>query len=651
MILHIDIETYSSVDIKTAGVYKYVESPDFEILLIAYAFNDGPINIVDLTRGEKIPLRFEAAMSDTIFEKHAHNATFERLAFKKYGLNVPVSRWRCSMVKAAYCGLPLGLGQVSEVLNLGDKGKLATGKALIKYFCMPCKPTKVNGGRLRNFPEHDPEKWESFKDYCTQDVEAERALGKKLSRYALPDSLLLDYTLDQEINDRGIEIDTDFAEKAIELDIKSAAELRSEMIELTGLDNPNSPVQLKEWLSEAMTKQINSLAKDIIPNLIEEAEGGAVKEVLRLRRKASKTSVKKYKAMTACAGEDLRARGLFQFYGANRTGRWAGRLIQLQNLPQNHLNDLEGAKEAIKMGDYELAKMLYSDVPSVLSQLIRTAFVAPKGKTFAVADFSAIEARVIAWLAGEEWRMEVFRSHGKIYEASAAKMFKVAIEEVTKDSKYRAKAKVAELALGYQGAAGALKKMGGEAMGLSDNEMTEIVSQWRASNPAIKALWKELEDCAKKTMATCQTVASKNKGLKFKYDGFSLTVELPSGRKLIYNNPSFTINKFGSKSIRYRGMDQTTKQWGWVDTYGGKLTENVVQAIARDILMYSMQALAFKGFDIVMHVHDEVVCEIINEDSEGQLGKICYLMGSPIPWAEGLPLKAEGYTTPFYKKD
>ena len=469
MKLHIDIETYSSVDLKASGVYKYVESVDFEILLIAYALGNGSIKVIDLAKGDSLPQEFTKAMLSPEVEKHAHNATFERVAFKKYGYDIPIDQWHCSMVKASYCGWPMSLEMLSKAMELETYGKLTTGKALIKYFCMPCKPSKVNGGRMRNFPHHDPDKWEEFKKYCGQDVEAERAVDRNLSEYNIPDIERQNYMLDQQINDRGIEIDQTFAANALKMDALYSKGIMDKLREITGVDNPGSAAQLKEWLSLAMKKEIKSLAKESVEQLLEEAEGSAAR-VLKLRKKASKTSIKKYKAMQNCVCEDGRAHGLFQFYGAGRTGRWSGRLIQLQNLPQNHLGNLELDREVVHTGDYGLATILHDDISSVLSQLIRTAFVAKKEHTFVVADFSAIEARVIAWLAGEKWRMDVFNSHGKIYEASASMMFGVPVDEITKGSDLRSKGKVAELALGYQGALGALKKMGGESMGLTDTE-------------------------------------------------------------------------------------------------------------------------------------------------------------------------------------
>jgi DNA polymerase len=655
--LHIDIETYSSVDITTCGSYKYFQSPDFEILMIAYAFNDEPIKILDLAKDIFIPSDLGKALENPDIEKHAHNANFERNAFKAYGFDVPVNQWSCSAVKAGYCGLPLALFGASRALQLKEFGKSASGKALIKLFSCPVKPTKANGMKTRIYPEDQPEKWEEFKEYCVQDVVAEREIVRRLAKYTFPESEKLNYYLDQKINDRGILIDLDFAKNAANIDDQFGAELYDQMKAITGLDNPNSPAQLKKWLGEKTGKQITTLAKGEIPALIDGCTSYDVQKVLQLRQMNSKTSTKKYVSMLNCACDDGRAHGLFQFYGANRTGRWAGRLIQMQNLPQNHLdtkrepNGLEDARALIAAGDYDHVTLMYEDIPSVLSQLIRTAFIAKPGHTFAVADFSAIEARVIAWLSGEAWRLKVFNSHGKIYEASASKMFNVPIEAVTKGSDYRAKGKVAELALGYQGAVGALKTMGGEKMGLSDIEMDTIVKKWRKANPAIVALWGDLESCAIRSIQTRKKVISIHKNIEFNCNGEVMAIKLPSGRRLFYQSPSFTENKWGRQSIQYKGMDQTTKQWANVDTYGGKLTENIVQAIARDLLADAMQRLDAEGYNIVMHVHDEAVVEIPKKHENFNLAKICLIMGMTSEVYAGVPFPADGYLTTYYKKD
>jgi DNA polymerase len=650
MSLHIDLETFSSVDIRTSGMYRYFDSPDFEILLVAYSISTGPVKVVDLASGEPMPAELVQALADPYMIKHAHNAAFERVALSSYGYHVPTDQWHCTMIKAAYCGLPLSLDMVGKALGIGSDAKQSEGKALIRYFCQPCKPTKSNGMRTRNLPEHDPAKWDAFKDYCRGDVTAERRIVRELEGYTLPAAERSMWLLDQQINDRGISVDTTLARAAVELDAISAAGLDLRMRQITGLDNPGSVTQLKGWLSDAMQRDVASLAKADVADLLETAASDAAREVLSLRVKSAKTSTKKYEAMLACAGADSRARGLLQFYGANRTGRWAGRLVQVQNLPQNHLRDLDLARTVVRSADPDLAALLFDDIGSVLSQLVRTAFVAKPGHTLAVADFSAIEARVIAWLAGEDWRMQVFNTHGKIYEASAAMMFRVPIESVTKGSDLRQKGKIAELALGYGGALGALKQMGGESMGLSDPEMTEIVARWRTANPAIVELWADVETAATLAVKTGRVHGTGHRGVCFAYDGTNLTAELPSGRKLFYHRPSFGPNRFGSTSLRYKGVDQNTKQWTNVDTYGGKLVENLVQAIARDLLAGSMLALAEDAYEIVMHVHDEVVCEIPSAGSDASLERMCAIMSRPAPWAPDLPNRADGYTTPFYRK-
>lgn len=650
--LYLDIETFSSVDISNCGSYKYFESLDFEILMLAYAFDDEPIRLIDLTNRD-MPKWLTPVLNDDKIEKHAHNANFERRAFMAYGFETPIDQWHCSAVKAAYCGLPLSLDAISKALKFDSSvAKSSDGKALIKFFSCPVKPTKTNGMQARNFPEQNPEKWERYKKYCIGDVRAEREILKRLEKYELPESERINYILDQEINDRGILIDLEMAKNAYDIDNRFSAELDIQLQQLTGLDNPNSPAQLKNWIGGKLGIDIPSIAKGVVEELAKDCDVPEVSQVLKLRQMGSKTSTKKYLSMLNCACEDNRAHGLFQFYGANRTGRWAGRLIQMQNLPQNHLPDLELARGLVASGDYEALTMFYDDVPSVLSQLIRTAFIAKPGHTFAVADFSAIEARVIAWLSEEQWRLKVFNTHGKIYEASASKMFNVPIEAVTKGSDYRAKGKVAELALGYQGAVGALKTMGGEKMGLSETEMEGIVKRWRAANPAIVQLWKDIEGCALRAIQNKKKIVSIHRGIEFDCDGEVFTIKLPSGRKLFYQSPSLTKNKWGKVSIRYKGMDQTTKQWGYVDTYGGKLVENIVQAIARDLLAEAMLHVASYGYNIVMTIHDEIVVEIpLVNRIENELNIICDLMKNSNPVYAGVPFPADGYLTPFYKKD
>ena len=655
--LHIDIETYSSIDIASSGAYKYVESVDFEILMVAYAFDDDDIVIVDLASGENLPLDFIEGLQDPEVEKHAHNANFERICFREYGYNVPAEQWRCSATHARYCGLPGSLEDVSSVLQLGEYGKLSTGKALIKYFCCPTKPTNVNGHRYRNFPHHDLEKWEEFKKYCIHDVIAERKITDILKPYPVPQQEWDNYVLDQKINDRGIKIDINIATNAIRFDDINSAELMAECKRLTGLENPNSPIQLRKWIGDAIGKDIPSLAKDLIDPLIDEVGDGAVSDVLNIRKKLSKTSIKKYTSMLNCVCYDGRAHGLFQFYGANRTGRWAGRLIQLQNLVRNKMEALKEVRNIVKDNDYELLKMVYEDISDVLSQLIRTALVPEKGKIFGVSDFSAIEAKVIAWLASETWRLDVFRTHGKIYEASASMMFNVPLESITKGSEYRGKGKIAELALGFGGGVGALTQMEASTfqkgdVKLSEEEKDLIVKKWRKASPNIVSMWADYEKCAKMAIYHKKKVVSKYKGIIFDCDDKVMTIELPSGRKLYYQNPSLIPGKFeGTRAIQYWGMDQTKKIWCRQDTYGGKITENIVQAIARDLLVHSMQELDKRGFDIVIHVHDEIGCEIDLNTVELELGVMADIMGAEVPWAKKLPLGAEGFITEFYKKD
>lgn len=646
--LHIDIETFSSVDIKTSGAYKYTQSLDFEILLVAYAFDDEPIKIIDLAQGEELPRDFIDGLLDPSIQKWAHNATFERNSFRQYGYDIPIDQWYCSAVKAAYCGLPISLELVSKAMKLKEKGKLSTGKALIRYFCNPCKPTKANGMRERNFPWHDQEKWEDFKLYCINDVEAEREIDHRLEHYAMPDFERTNYIIDQEINDAGVLIDLEMAQNAVDIDNRFGDEVTERMKELTDVENPNSPSQLKEWLSDALGKNVHTLAKDSVLELLDESDDAAVSEVLDGRLKLSKSSTKKYVSMLNCACEDGRAHGLFQFYGANRTGRWAGRLIQLQNLPQNHMKDLDQARKVVASGDYDLITMLYDNIPDVLSELIRTALIAPEGYTFAVSDFSAIEARVLSWVAQEEWRLDVFKTHGKIYEASAAMMFGVPIESVTKGSELRQRGKTAELALGYQGSEGAMTKMDREGK-IPAHERKLVVRKWRKANPKIVQLWSDVETCAIHTIKTRKSMRLRSLG--FHYDGEIFRIELPSGRSLFYNHPKLGVNNFGMESIIFKGMDQVIKQWTSVETYGGKLVENIVQAISRDLLAYSMQNLRDAGFKMVMHVHDEVICEVPENEGEEQLKRMEDIMGQEVPWAPGLPLTADGYVTKFYKKD
>lgn len=648
--LFIDIETYSSVDIQSCGAYKYIESPDFEIIILGYAIDDGPVAIVDLLQGELMPVEFTAAFNNPNVKKHAHNAVFERLAFNRIGMERPVTEWHCTAVKAAYCGLPFSLAEVSDKLNLTDK-KLDTGKALIKYFSCPCKPTKINGGRTRNYPQHAPAKWEMYKEYNKYDVLAEREIYRKLEGYHIPDSERQLYCIDQIINDRGIAIDAQLAVNAVNIDTIVTEQISEEVKRLTGVANPNSGIQIRNWLTEQTEEPIGSLAKNIMPELLKRYKSNElIYRVLTLRNMLSKTSVKKYYAMLNCAMKDTRVRGTFQFYGANRTGRWAGRLLQLQNLSKNHLDDLDTPRQLVRDNDLDTLQLLYSDVPDILSQLVRTGIIAPEGKILSVADFSAIEARVISWLADEKWRMDVFHGDGKIYEATGAKMFGVPIQAITKGSELRQKAKISELALGYGGSLGALKRMGGEAMGLSDVEMISLVRKWRAANECIVQLWNDLEYSAVEAIMYRQPVPCTCKDIVIDCDDNCMTIKLPSGRQLFYRNPEVTKSK-GSYVIKYKGLIQTTKQWGEIDTYGGKLTENVIQAIARDLLGYSMIQLHKAGFNITMHVHDEVIAEVDENIAQREYDKMVAIMSQAPEWAKDLPLKADGYLTKYYKKD
>lgn len=648
-VLEIDIETYSSVDLLKCGLHKYAESDDFTILLFAYACDDKPVQIVDFASGEKLPERIFQALTDVGVLKTAFNAAFERICIGRYyGIDLPISHWECTMVRSAMLGLPLSLAQVGKVLKLEDQ-KMTEGKALIKYFSCPCKPTKVNGGRTRNLPQHAPDKWSTFKSYCIRDVEVERGIRNKTRGFRIPDSEKELYAIDQRINDRGVLLDMDMVYNAIRMDTVYKGKLIAEAAELSGLGNPNSVAQLCTWLESQTGETVSSLNKKVIPELLKSANSDIVQRMLVIRQEMAKTSTKKYEAMENVACSDNRVRGLLQFYGANRTGRWAGRLVQVQNLPQNHIEDLDLARNLVKEGDLDMLEMMYGNVPDILSQLIRTAFIAKPGHVFMVCDFSAIEARVIAWLAREDWRLEVFRTHGKIYEASAAMMFHVPVECITKMDPRRQKGKIAELALGYQGGVSAIKAMGGEKMGLSETEMQDIVSNWRKANPAIVGLWDEVQSAAMACIESKQTTSIRG-GITFRLSLGALMVELPSGRSLSYPRPYIGENRFGSKSICYEGLNQVTKQWGTQETYGGKMVENIVQAIARDCLAVTMLRLEKAGYPIVFHVHDEVIIEA-RADSSQTLEGIEEIFRMPIPWAKELPLIGAGYITPYYLKD
>lgn len=646
--LAVDLETYSSVDLVRSGVYAYTAADDFEVLLFAYAFDDEPVQMVDMASGELVPETVVAALTDSSVVKTAFNANFERTCLsRRFNREMPPEQWRCSQAHALTLGLPPHLDGVAKCLKLPDQ-KMKEGKALIRYFSVPCKPTKANGQRNRNLPHHDPEKWKTFIKYCKQDVEVERSVRQKLEKHPMTDTEQQLWQLDQHINDLGVQVDHQLVDQAIQCDALHQDQLKEVAIQLTRLENPNSPAQLKGWLKDEHDIEIASLAKADVEELLQSTDNEEVKQLLLLRQDMAKTSVKKYEAMKRAEGVDSRVRGLLQFYGANRTGRWAGRLVQVQNLPRNELFDLSLARSLLKEAEYETLELLFPSVPDVLSQLIRTAFIPSPGHRFIVSDFSAIEARVIAWLAGETWRMDVFNSHGKIYEASAAQMFGVPVEEVTKGSPLRQKGKIAELALGYQGSKGALLAMGALSMGLEEEELPGLVAAWRKANPKIVQLWWTIEKAAIQAVKERVPVTLQY-GLTFHVQSGILFIRLPSGRKLAYVRPQLGIDdRFNKEQLTYEGIEQN-KQWGRIPTYGGKLTENIVQAIARDCLAESMLRLDNAGYQIAFHVHDEVVLDVPN--GTGSLEEVEQIMGEPIDWAPGLPLTAEGFETEFYKKD
>jgi len=639
------LETYSSVDLGKSGVYKYVESPDFEILLFGYSVDGGEVHVVDFTAGKQLPLLIIDALTDKTTIKWAFNAQFERICLSKW-LGLPPGQylnpksWRCTMVWSAYMGLPLSLEGTGAVLGL-EKQKLTEGKDLIRYFSMPCKPSGSNDGRTRNLPNHAPDKWAAFIAYNRRDVETEMAIQQRLARFPVPEDIWEEYHLDQEINDRGVALDMDLVNQAIDMDSRSRSELIGMMRELTELDNPNSVVQMKQWLSDHGL-ETDTLGKKAVAELLKTASE-PLSKVLKLRQSLAKSSVKKYTAMKNAVCVDGRARGMFQFYGANRTGRWAGRLIQLQNLPQNHMPDLEQARSLVRSGNFAALELLYDSVPEVLSELIRTAFIPKDNCKFIVADFSAIEARVIAWLAGERWRQAVFESGGDIYCASASQMFHVPVEKSGVNGHLRQKGKIAELALGYGGSVGALKAMGALEMGLEEEELPSLVSAWRSSNPNIVRLWWDIDRAAMK--AVRERTTTETHSIRFSYQSGMLFLTLPSGRRLAYVKPRIGENRFGSECITYEGVGGT-KKWERIESYGPKFTENIVQATSRDILCYAMQNL--RHCSIVMHVHDEIVIEA---DRRMSTEAVCKQMDQTPPWAKGLLLRADGYETDFYKKD
>lgn len=643
--LSIDIETYSDIPLQKTGVYRYCESPNFEILLFGYSIDSGPVQVVDLACGEHIPKEVLAALEDDSIIKWAFNAAFERVCLSRYlgyptGEYLDPESWHCSMVWAATMGLPLSLEGVGAVLGL-EKQKLTEGKELIKYFCQPCLPTKANGQRTRNRPFHAPDKWELFKRYNARDVEAEMGIQQKLSKFPVLPQVWEEYDIDQEINDRGVRIDMELVEQAIQMDARSRQELTDAMKRMTALENPNSVQQMKQWLSDNGV-ETDSLGKKVVAELLKTAPP-ELAEVLTLRQQLAKSSVRKYQAMEKTVCSDKRARGMFMFYGANRTGRFSGRNIQLQNLPQNHLPDLAEARALVRSGDFDAVELLYEDVPDTLSQLIRTAFIPRDGAHFLVADFSAIEARVIAWFAGEIWRQEVFSKGGDIYCASASQMFKVPVEKHGINGHLRQKGKIAELALGYGGSVGALKAMGALEMGLTEEELPQLVDAWRQSNPNIVKFWWAVDRAVMEAVRYKHTTT--DYGLTFSCRSGMLFITLPSGRKVAYVKPKVGTNKFGGECITYEGIG-STKKWERLDSYGPKFVENIVQATARDILCYAMRTL--RCCSIVMHIHDELVIEA---DPRMSLEAVCEQMGRTPPWAKGLLLRADGYATPFYKKD
>lgn len=641
--MNIDIETYSEADLSKSGVYKYVDAPGFEVLLFGYSADGGPVKVISLAEGEELPQEIREALLDDTVLKFAFNAQFERVCLGKYlGVHLAPDAWRCTMVASLYLGLPGSLAQVGAVLGV-EKKKLETGKDLIKFFSVPCKSTKTNGGRTRNLPEHDREKWEQFITYNARDVETEMEIMEKVARFPVPDFLWKQYAQDQRINDLGIELDMALVTQAIKCDEESREQYLKRAQELTGLENPNSPIQLKEWiLSNGV--EMETLTKAEVASVMETATG-PVKEVLELRQLLSKSSVKKYVAMETCRCSDGRAHGLLQFYGANRTGRWAGRLVQVQNLPQNHIPDLAAARNLIKSGCFEAVELLYDSIPDTLSQLIRTAFVPREGCKFMVADFSAIEARVIAWLAGESWRQEVFRNNGDIYCASASQMFGVPVEKHGVNGELRQKGKIAELALGYGGGVGAMISMGAIDMGLAEEELQPIVDSWRQSNPAIVKLWWDVHRCVIKAVKDKQPQTYKC--LTFEYQSGMLFIGLPSGRRLAYAKPSVYRNDYDRDEIAYMGVD-ATKKWGKINSYGPKFVENIIQAMSRDILAEAMARLEAAGYDIVMHVHDEAVIEA---PRDAVLEDACQIMSKAPDWTPGLILNAAGYECDFYQKD
>lgn len=646
--LSVDIETFSSVDLGKSGVYRYAESEDFEILLFGYSVNGSPVQVVDLACGENLPEEIRKAISDPTVMKWAFNAQFERICLSRF-LGMPTGEyldpvsWHCTMIWSATLGLPMSLAGVGTVLSL-EKQKLTEGKDLIRYFCVPCKATKVNGGRTRNLPEHDWTKWERFKSYNLRDVETEMEIQKKLSRFPVPENEWRNYCLDQKINDRGVALDMELAHRAVQCDNQYREFYLRQAREITGLENPNSVLQLRDWLWERGV-ELDSLSKNAVQDLLPDTDGD-VRKVLSLRQELAKSSVKKYTAMENLVCRDSRGRGLIQFYGASRTGRYAGKLLQVQNLPQNHLSDLETARALVQSGNFDALEMLYDSVPNVLSELIRTAIVPKKGCRFIVSDFSAIEARVLSWFAGEQWRLDTFTQGEDIYCASASQMFGVPVEKHGINGELRQKGKQAELACGYGGSVGAMKSMGAVRMGVKEEELQPLVDAWRQANPRIVQFWWEVDRAAK----TCvkQHIPTQAGRLRFEYQSGILFIQLPSGRRLAYAKPRMGENRFGGEAITYEGVG-TGRKWERLETYGAKCVENIVQGTARDLLALALLRLEQAGYPVVMHCHDEAICEV--PIGQGSIEEVNRIMAVAPEWAEGLPLKADGFETEFYKKD
>lgn len=656
--LSIDLETFSSVPLQKSGAYKYIQSPDFQILLFAYSLDGAPREIIDLACGEVLPPWLADALTDPTYVKHAYNASFEWACLSKFMGALPINQWRCTMLHGLYCGYPAGLEAIGRALGLPeDKQKLSTGRFLIRYFCTPCAPTKTNGGRTRNLPHHDPDRWELFRQYCIGDVTAEMEILHRLSSFPVPEMVQRQWETDMIINARGVAVDMELVHGALRIGESTRSQLMEEAVRLSGLDNPNSVGQLTKWLETELNEELPDLRKDTVGKLLNKSlASDTARRMLEIRQELGKTSTKKYNAIEAAVCADGRCRGLLQYYGANRTGRWAGRLVQVQNLPRTYTEPLPLARDLVKHCETDKLRLLYGSIPDTLSQLIRTSFVAADGNVLLDADFSSIEARVISWLAGEHWRLEVFKTHGKIYEASASQMFGMPLERIKKGNPeyaLRQRGKVAELALGYQGSTGALIKMGALDMGLSEAELPDIVQRWRDANKRIRDLWYEMEAAAVSVIRNGAPVGLHTLLLARETDHHNgldfLTIRLPSGRKLYYANPSLGVNQWGAPSIEHMGMDQTTKKWKRIETYGGKLVENVVQAIARDCLAEAIERLESLGYAVVFHVHDEVIIECSADYAD--LERVERIMSQPLPWAPDLPLGADGWVGSFYKKD